>query len=70
MDLLNHIFEPMESHIYEPNISLISPISLMFNYAKTQILRVIKFCNSNLYYVVQVQPYYLEFYYQPSLETD
>ena len=29
-----HIFEHMKSHIYEPNISLISLISLMFNYAK------------------------------------
>ena len=36
MDLFNkvHTFEPTKSHIYEPNISLISVISLMFNYAK------------------------------------
>ena len=36
MELFNkgHIFEPMISHIYEPNISLTSRISLMFNYAK------------------------------------
>ena len=27
----------MKSHIYEPNISLISLISLMFNYAKTRL---------------------------------
>ena len=33
-----HIFESMKSHIYEPNISLISPVSLMFNYAKPRIL--------------------------------
>ena len=39
MDLFNkvHIFEPMKSHIYEPNISLISLIILMFNYAKPQL---------------------------------
>ena len=36
MDLFNkvHISEPKKCHIYEPNISLISLISLMFNYAK------------------------------------
>ena len=39
MDLFNevHILEPMKGHIYEPNISLISPISLMFNYAKPRL---------------------------------
>ena len=39
MDLFNkvHIFEPMKSHIYELNISLISLISLMFDYAKPRI---------------------------------
>ena len=33
MDLFNkvHIFEPITGHIYEPNNSLISLISLMFN---------------------------------------
>ena len=29
-----HIFEPLKSHFYEPNIGLMSLISLMFNYAK------------------------------------
>ena len=39
MELFNkvHIFEPKESHISEPNISLISLFSLMFNYAKPRI---------------------------------
>ena len=39
MDLFNkvHIFELMKSHIYEPNISLISLFSLMLNYAKPRI---------------------------------
>ena len=39
MDLFNkvHIFEPTKNHIYEPNISLISLISLMFNYAKPRL---------------------------------
>ena len=39
MDLFNkaYIFEPMKVHIYEPNISLISLISQMFNYAKPRI---------------------------------
>ena len=43
MDLFNkvHIFEPMESHIYEPNISLISLISLMFNYAKPRMYLIL-----------------------------
>ena len=37
MDLFNKVYisEPMKVHIYEPNISLISLISQMFNYAKT-----------------------------------
>ena len=36
MDLFNkvHIFELMKSHIYKPNISPISLISLMLNYTK------------------------------------
>ena len=36
MDPLNkvHIFEPMKTHTYEPFISLISLISLMFNCTK------------------------------------
>ena len=40
IDLFNkvHIFEPVKSHIYEPNISLISLISLMFNYAKSRLI--------------------------------
>ena len=40
MDLFNkvHTFEPMKSHIYEPNIRVISLISLMFNYAKPQMI--------------------------------
>ena len=40
MDLFKkvHIFEPTKSHIYEPNISVISLISLMFNYAKPRII--------------------------------
>ena len=40
MDLLNtiHIIEPMKSHIYEPNISLNSLISLMLNYTKPRII--------------------------------
>ena len=39
MELFNkiHIFEPKKSHIYEPNISLISLFNLMFNYAKLRI---------------------------------
>ena len=42
MDLFNkvHIFELMKSHIYEPNISLISLFSLMLNYVKPRILVV------------------------------
>ena len=38
MDLFNKVnaFEPTKSHIYEPNISLISLNNLMFNYAKPQ----------------------------------
>ena len=40
MDLFSkvHIFEPMKIHIYEPNISLTSLISLMFNCAKPCLL--------------------------------
>ena len=39
MDLFNkiHMFEPLKSHVYEPNISLISPISLLFNHAKPRL---------------------------------
>ena len=39
MDLINkvHIFEPMKDHIFDPNISIISQINLMFNYAKPRI---------------------------------
>ena len=36
MDLCTNVFEPMKSHIYEPNISLISLISLVFNYTEPQ----------------------------------
>ena len=52
MDLFNkvHIFEPMKSHIYELNISLIILISLMFNYAKPRILAQ-KFTNGYIYSV-------------------
>ena len=40
MDLLNevYIYEPMTSHIYEPNISLISLIILIFSYVKPRFL--------------------------------
>ena len=39
MDLFKvHIFELMKSHIYEPNISLISLFSLMLNYAKPRLI--------------------------------
>ena len=31
------IFEPMKSHIYEPNLSLISLIRLMFNYPNPEL---------------------------------
>ena len=43
MGLFNklHIFEPMKVHTFEPNISLISLISLMFNYAKPRLLAYI-----------------------------
>ena len=43
MDLFNndHIFEPRKSHIYEPNISLIWLISLMFNYAEAWLLTIV-----------------------------
>ena len=34
------MFEPLERHFYESNISLISLISLMFNYAKPRLLQV------------------------------
>ena len=39
MDMFNkvHIFEPMKSRIYEPINSLISLISLVFNYANPNI---------------------------------
>ena len=39
MDLFNkiHVFEPMKSHIYEPDISIISLSNLMFNCAKSRI---------------------------------
>ena len=39
MDLFNkvHIFEPTKNYIYELNISLISLINLMFNYAKPRL---------------------------------
>ena len=42
MDLFNkvYIFEPMKGHTYEPNLNLISLISLMFNYAKPRIYTV------------------------------
>ena len=58
MDPFNkvHIFEPTKSHIYEPNISL---ISLMFNYSKPRLVsldenvdwrqlcgRTVEFCRS------------------------
>ena len=52
IDLFNkvHIFEPMKVHNFEPNISLISPISLMFNYAKPRIidLHICDFIQSKL----------------------
>ena len=32
-----HIFELLKSHIYEPNISLVSENSLMLNYAKPRL---------------------------------
>ena len=40
MDLFNkvHIFKTMKGYIYEPNISLISLIIVMFNYAKPRIM--------------------------------
>ena len=39
IDLFNkvHILEPMKSHVYEPNISLISLMCVIFNYAEPQI---------------------------------
>ena len=48
MDPFNkvHIFEPMKSHIYEQNISVISLVSLIFNHAKPQMLHQCPFCGA------------------------
>ena len=42
MDLFSkvHMFEPMKSPIYEPNISLINLMSLMFNYEKPRLIEL------------------------------
>ena len=50
MDLFNkvHVFEPEKSHIYEPNISLISLLSLMFNYAKPRMFTSFIFDSKNI----------------------
>ena len=42
-----HIFELMKIHIYEPNISLISLIRLMLNYAKLRLFLTVPFVYIN-----------------------
>ena len=62
MDLFNkvHIFEPMKSHIYEQKINPISLISLMFNYAKPQILPLPKtICEI---YVLSLMPVHFKYF--------
>ena len=46
--LLNkaHFFELVKSHIYEPDISLISLVNLMFKYAKPRLTEALDSCSN------------------------
>ena len=64
VDMFNkvHVFELMKSHIYEPNVNLISLSSIMFHYANPRL-----YINKDLCYIYVISVYIISWEFNPTV---